>query len=139
MQTNRRFGPQSKIVFENTTLEWIAAARKLCKLMRMTSEDFDIKRQAGDLNSAPSTPLQLVSGNVRVRGRRTSVRLEPALWDALREICRREAKSVHDLITEIAELRIQSTLTASIRVFLMNYFKAAATEDGHRRAGHGSG
>jgi predicted DNA-binding ribbon-helix-helix protein len=82
-------------------------------------------------------PLRLISGNVRVRGRRTSVRLEPALWDALREISRRESKTMHALVTEIADQRIQSTLTASIRVFLMSYFKAAATEDGHRRAGHG--
>ena len=79
----------------------------------------------------------LISGNVRVAGRRTSIRLEPALWEALREICAREAKTVHDLVTDIARQRTQSTLTASVRVYLMTYFKTAATEDGHRRAGHG--
>ena len=35
-----------------------------------------------------------------------------------------------------------TTLTAAIRVFLMRYYRAAATEDGHghghSRAGHGS-
>ncbi|HUK09799.1 MAG TPA: ribbon-helix-helix domain-containing protein [Stellaceae bacterium] len=105
----------------------------------MMSEDFDAKKQDGSADAGPVALLRLVSGNVRVHGRRTSVRLEPALWDALRETCRREGKSVHDLISDIAGQRTQSTLTASIRVFLMNYFKAAATEDGHRRAGHGSG
>jgi predicted DNA-binding ribbon-helix-helix protein len=104
----------------------------------MTSEDFDVKKQKDSRSADAAAPLRLVSGNVRVRGRRTSVRLEPALWNALREICRRESKSTHELITEIAGQRVQTTLTASIRVFLMNYFKAAATEDGHRRAGHGS-
>jgi predicted DNA-binding ribbon-helix-helix protein len=103
----------------------------------MSSKDFDTKKQNRGQSTPMQAPLRLVSGNVRVRGRRTSVRLEPALWEALREICSRERKSLHALVTEIAEERIQSTLTASIRVFLMNYFKAAATEDGHRRAGHG--
>src|SRR5579863_681402 len=96
-------------------------------------EPYNFALPGADMES----PLRLVSGNVRVRGRRTSVRLEPALWEALREICRREGKSLHALVTDIANRRIQSTLTASIRVFLMSYFKAAATEDGHRQAGHG--
>jgi predicted DNA-binding ribbon-helix-helix protein len=79
----------------------------------------------------------LVSGNVTVAGRRTSMRLEPAMWDALKEVCAREGKSMHSLVTEIEQGRAQSTLTAAIRVFLLDYFKAAATEDGHRTAGHG--
>jgi len=103
----------------------------------MDARDFNAGSGTNRDPEGGNGPLRLVSGNVRVCGKRTSVRLEPALWDALREICRREGKSLHDLITEIAEQRIQSTLTASIRVFLMSYFKAAATEDGHRRAGHG--
>jgi hypothetical protein len=32
----------------------------------------------------------------------------------------------------------KTSLTAAIRVFLMLYFRAAATEEGHARAGHGS-
>ena len=78
----------------------------------------------------------LLSGNVTVSGRRTSIRLEPAMWDALKEISSREAKSVHSIVTEIAHHRTQSSLTAAIRVYLLRYFKAAATEEGHRRAGH---
>jgi len=103
----------------------------------MESRDFNIGFESDHQPDGIDGPLPLVSGNVRVRGRRTSVRLEPALWEALREICRREGKSLHALVTDIANRRIQSTLTASIRVFLMSYFKAAATEDGHRQAGHG--
>ena len=103
----------------------------------MSSDDFDDAQQGRNESTGLRAPLRLVSGNVRVRGRRTSVRLEPALWEALQEICYRERKTLHALVTQIADERIQSTLTASIRVFLVNYFKAAATEDGHRRAGHG--
>lgn len=103
----------------------------------MESREFEIDDHEQSGSAGIDGPQRLVSGNVKVGGRRTSVRLEPALWDALREICRRERKSLHAIVTEIAARRIQSTLTASIRVFLMCYFKAAATEDGHRRAGHG--
>src|SRR5215467_4398 len=78
----------------------------------------------------------LRSGNVTVGGRRTSIRLEPSMWQALREISAREGKTMHALVTEIDRGRRQSSLTAAIRVFLLDYFRAAATEEGHRRAGH---
>ena len=80
----------------------------------------------------------LVSGNVTVAGRRTSIRLEPQMWDALREICAREGKTVHALVTEIDHGRAASSLTAAIRVYVMDYYRVASTEDGHRRAGHGA-
>jgi len=34
---------------------------------------------------------RLVTRNVMINGRRTSVRLEPAMWEALGDIARREA------------------------------------------------
>lgn len=80
----------------------------------------------------------LVSGNVTVDGKRTSMRLEPAMWEALREVCARESRPMNLLVTEIDRARAESTLTAAIRVYLLAYFRAAATEDGHRVAGHGA-
>ena len=58
------------------------------------------------------------------------------MWRALRDISAREGKTIHTLVTEIERGRDQSSLTAAIRVFLLDYFRAAATEEGHRRAGH---
>jgi predicted DNA-binding ribbon-helix-helix protein len=81
----------------------------------------------------------LISRNVSIHGRRTSLRLEPAMWDALGEIARRERMTVHQLCTEVDDRRQESSLTAAIRVFALSYFRTAATEDGHRRAGHGKG
>lgn len=87
-----------------------------------------------------SEPLEgtLVSKNVTVGKKRTSIRLEPQMWDAVCEIAQRENCSVHD-ICSMVDLRKQqgTSLTAGIRVFIMLYFKAAATEEGHRKAGHG--
>jgi predicted DNA-binding ribbon-helix-helix protein len=65
------------------------------------------------------------------------MRLEPAMWDALHQICRREMKTLNELATEIDNRRLESSLTAAIRVYLLRYFSAAATDEGHRLAGHG--
>jgi predicted DNA-binding ribbon-helix-helix protein len=80
----------------------------------------------------------LVNRNVTIDGRRTSLRLEPAMWDALEEICRREDMSQHELCAMIDQRRRASSLTAAIRVFIINYFRAAATEEGHAGIGHGA-
>ena len=60
------------------------------------------------------------------------------MWQALKEIAARECCSIHDICTLISSRKKDDmTLTASIRIFLMLYFKSAATEEGHIRAGHG--
>ncbi len=79
----------------------------------------------------------LINRNVTVAGRRTSMRLEPAMWEALQQLCRREGKTLNELVTEIDRQRSESSLTAAIRVYLLSYFRAAATDEGHRLAGHG--
>jgi predicted DNA-binding ribbon-helix-helix protein len=81
----------------------------------------------------------LISRNITVLGKRTSVRLEPEMWEALKEISKRECCSIHELCSLIQTSKNrQSSLTAAIRVFLMLYYRAAATEKGHLQAGHGS-
>ncbi|HXQ52547.1 MAG TPA: ribbon-helix-helix domain-containing protein [Stellaceae bacterium] len=80
----------------------------------------------------------LLNRNVTVDGHRTSVRLEPAMWAALHEVCRREHASLRQIVTHIARMRTESTLTSAIRVYLLCYFQSAATETGHVGAGHGA-
>jgi predicted DNA-binding ribbon-helix-helix protein len=80
----------------------------------------------------------LISRNITINKRRTSIRLEAQMWIALKDIAKREKCSIHDICGVIASRKsVNITLTAAIRVFLMLYFKAATTEDGHKRAGHG--
>lgn len=81
----------------------------------------------------------LVSRNVTIAGHRTSVRLEPDMWSGLMEVCRRERLSVHDVCTKVAQGKNADTsLTAAIRVYVMNYYRQASTEEGHFKAGHGT-
>jgi predicted DNA-binding ribbon-helix-helix protein len=81
----------------------------------------------------------LVSKNVTINGCRTSVRLEPQMWNALDEIARREGIDRHHLFTSIAD-RVQrhQSLSSAVRTFVMTYFRESSTESGHQKAGHGS-
>jgi predicted DNA-binding ribbon-helix-helix protein len=65
------------------------------------------------------------------------MRLEPELWEALGEICQREGKDLHDLIRGVDASRYAGGRTSAVRVFIMRYFREAATEPGHLAAGHG--
>ncbi len=88
--------------------------------------------------STEDSTSSLVSRNVTIMGRRTSIRLEPEMWVAIRDIAKREKCSVHDICSLVYVRKNDATsLTAAIRVFLMLYYRAAATEQGHMSAGHG--
>ena len=66
------------------------------------------------------------------------MRLEPELWDALEEICRRERVSTGELVKRIEQRGHPGGRTSAVRVYVLGYFRQAATEAGHRAAGHGS-
>src|ERR1700761_9114465 len=81
------------------------------------------RRPRRKIENAPSS---LVIRNVVVAGHRTSVRLEPAMWDALQDIAARERVTIHDLVTFIDGTRTSSSLTAAIRVHIVNFYRQAA-------------
>ena len=91
-------------------------------------------------NTNTTAKSSLISRNVTIGTHRTSIRLEPEMWIGLRDLCRREHVTLHDIATLVSERKASNTsLTAAIRVFIMAYFRAASTEEGHSRAGHGPG
>ncbi|MGY0709467.1 ribbon-helix-helix domain-containing protein [Azospirillum argentinense] len=78
----------------------------------------------------------LASRSIIVGGHRTSMRLEPTMWDALEDIARREGLTVNTLCTQIKERleeqfrrhgptadRSEATLTSAVRVFIAAYFR----------------
>lgn len=77
-------------------------------------------------------PVQssLVIRNIVVGGHRTSVRLEPVMWDALLEIARLQQTNVNQLVTEIDRQRYSSSLTAAIRVYIVDFYRSAAAHAG---------
>lgn len=93
----------------------------------------------------------LLAREVWIDGDCQQVRLEPSYWDALEEICRREDVAVDDLCADLQRRMVEqsrrlrdrdtdrASLANAIRVFTVGYFRQAATESGHDRAGHGRG
>ena len=65
------------------------------------------------------------------------MRLEPEVWDALREICLREGCDLGELIQRVEDNGDEGGRTSAVRVHVLQYFRAAATDDGHIAAGHG--
>src|SRR3954451_229723 len=72
----------------------------------------------------------LVIRNVVVGGHRTSVRLEPVMWEALRDISLRRKATIHDVVTKIDRERTASSLTAAIRVYIVDFYRSAALPAG---------
>ena len=70
-----------------------------------------------------------VSRNIRVNGRRTSIRLEHALWQAFGDIAARENLTTRALCTLIDSQRRGSNLTAAVRLFIIGYFRIAMTRE----------
>lgn len=64
--------------------------------------------------------------NVFVNGRRTSMRLELEMWDALEEIGAREKLTIHELCSRVDAARGESSLTGAIRIFIITYYRTAS-------------
>ena len=80
---------------------------------------------------------RLVNRNVVAERGRTSMRLEPELWDALLEICEREGHDLSALVRRVEASGHAGGRTSAVRVFVLDYYRAAASEAGHASAGHG--
>ena len=92
---------------------------------------FELALPTSPAHDSQPTPVRRaqVSRNITNGKKRTSVRLEPEMWNALTEITRREKKTVHEICTAVAQRKSRSTsLTAALRVFVMTYFRLAAAQ-----------
>lgn len=104
-----------------------------------SNHNMKLSNLANDISDGDGVKTTLLSRNITVDGRRTSVRLEPEMWGSLYDIAKRESCTIHDICTLISMRKNPKTsLTAAIRVFLMLYFRASSTEEGHIKAGHGN-
>ena len=63
----------------------------------------------------------LLMHNLVVDGHRTTVRLEPVIWDALLDIARDQEVTVHALVSAINRRRTASSLSSAIRAHVVVY------------------
>jgi len=52
------------------------------------------------------------------------------MWDALTGIARHRRMTMRELVTEIERDRTASSLTAAIRVYIVEFYRSAATQAG---------
>lgn len=71
---------------------------------------------------------RLKTRNVSTRNRRTSVRLEPELWQAFERIARNRGKTIHQICGRLDEARGEAGLTSAIRVFIVTELLAESAQ-----------
>ena len=75
--------------------------------------------------------------NIAIGKKRTTVRLSPDIVKAVAKIAERERCELDELYSHIDRTKQRGVIRAtSIREFVVGYFMDAATESGHRKAGH---
>jgi predicted DNA-binding ribbon-helix-helix protein len=90
-----------------------------------------------ELTKYPASAV--ISQNIIIGSRRTSLRLSKETLDALHEITTREGMTLNALCTRVAKTKsLNKNLTEALRSYVLSYFREAATEEGHILAGHGS-
>lgn len=73
---------------------------------------------------------KLLTRNVVIDGKRTTIRLESAIWDAVDDLCVREEISRHDLCSRVEARRDGLNRAQAIRAVVVNYFRLALLGDG---------
>ncbi len=67
----------------------------------------------------------VIKRSLTIAGHRTSVSLEGAFWEALKDIARRRDSSVNALVAEIDERRT-GNLSSAVRVFVLEHSRSGS-------------
>jgi len=61
--------------------------------------------------------------SISISGHNTSITLEDAFWQGLKEIATSKEVSVQKLIEEIDSVRQTNNLSSAIRIYVLQYFR----------------
>jgi predicted DNA-binding ribbon-helix-helix protein len=67
----------------------------------------------------------VVKRSIVIAGHKTSVSLEDAFWDALKEIATVRSATLSELVAGIDASRSQGNLSSAIRLFVLEHYRAA--------------
>ena len=70
----------------------------------------------------------LIMHNLIIDSHRTTVRLEPVIWDALQDIARQQRGTVNNLVSAINRGRTASGLSSAIRAYVVLHLSARLRE-----------
>ncbi|MGQ3674088.1 ribbon-helix-helix domain-containing protein [Xanthobacter sp. TB0139] len=68
----------------------------------------------------------VVKRSIVIAGHKTSVSLEDAFWEALKEIAASRRLTLSDLVASIDAARSQGNLSSAIRLFVLDHYRSAA-------------
>jgi predicted DNA-binding ribbon-helix-helix protein len=78
----------------------------------------------------------VVKRSIVVGGHKTSVSLEDAFWNSLKEIGGKRHMTLSELVAAIDTQRQHGNLSSAIRLFVLDFYRAQLSdaEDGHKGA-----
>jgi predicted DNA-binding ribbon-helix-helix protein len=68
----------------------------------------------------------VVKRSIVLVGHKTSVSLEDAFWEGLKDIAKTKRSTLSELVSGIDTDREQGNLSSAIRLFVLNHYKAGA-------------
>lgn len=72
----------------------------------------------------------VVKRSIVIAGHKTSVSLEDAFWQGLKEIAARRDMTLSDLVATIDTGRHQGNLSSAIRLFVLDFYRAQSDDGG---------
>ena len=120
---------------------WSIAAlreRNTARLKAFPTRAKKVAPPAGGKHYASEADGTCVARTVGVEGKPVRLCLGPKMWSAIKEIRARQGMTLTALMNDVARSYPGWPLESALGVYTLLYFMAAATEDGHRRAGHGA-
>ena len=74
----------------------------------------------------------VVKRSIILAGHKTSVSLEDAFWNALKEIARKRLTTLSDLIGTIDSHRQRGNLSSALRLFVLEFYRSQIPEEGRQ-------
>ncbi|WP_158599875.1 ribbon-helix-helix domain-containing protein [Azospirillum cavernae] len=67
----------------------------------------------------------MICRNLKINGRRTSLRMEQDMWDALNHVAALQGVAPAALVSEVDLQRGEASTTGALRVYLLRYYREA--------------
>lgn len=72
--------------------------------------------------------MSSICRNLKINGRRTSLRMEEDMWGALYDVAQLKGVRPAELVSEIELQRGELSTTAALRVYVLRYYRDALRE-----------
>lgn len=77
----------------------------------------------------------IVKRSIVIAGHKTSVSLEDAFWDSLKDIAAAHNKTLSDVVASIDDSRSHGNLSSAIRLYVLDHFRNGEASGAKREKG----